>query len=133
MKRCVIREKSNPWVAGLCIVAMMIASDIHLAALQMTGWLGMTVEYSLESEGIGEGISRTFSGDEPCSLCSFVEEVADSAEPVDQIGQTDLEFRLVGLQQSETLSMDPPSSIKSVDLGAFPAPLALFYRPPYPS
>jgi len=39
-----------------------------LAVLQITAWVGMLVKYS-EAEGVEVGISKTFDGKHPCSLC----------------------------------------------------------------
>ena len=40
----------------------------HYAVLQATAWVGMVVNYS-KAEGVGAGISKTFDGKHPCSLC----------------------------------------------------------------
>src|SRR4029077_15132794 len=40
----------------------------HHAVLQVTAWVGMVVNYS-KAEGVGAGISKTFDGEHPCSLC----------------------------------------------------------------
>jgi hypothetical protein len=40
----------------------------HYLVLQATAWVGMVVNYS-KAEGVGAGISKTFDGKHPCSLC----------------------------------------------------------------
>jgi len=52
----------------LCVVAVFQLMGGHWAILQATAWVGMLVKYS-ESEGVEEGISKTFDGKHPCSLC----------------------------------------------------------------
>src|ERR1700730_16190061 len=52
----------------LCVIAAFQLMGGHWAVLQATAWVGMLVKYS-ESEGVEVGISKTFDGKHPCSLC----------------------------------------------------------------
>jgi len=52
----------------LCVVAVFQLVGGHWAVLQATAWVGMLVKYS-ETEGLEVGISKTFDGQHPCSLC----------------------------------------------------------------
>jgi hypothetical protein len=54
--------------AFLCVVAVFQLVGGHWAVLQATAWVGMLVKYS-EAEGVETGISKTFDGKHPCSLC----------------------------------------------------------------
>jgi hypothetical protein len=54
--------------AFLCAVALIQLMGGHYAVLQATAWVGMVVNYS-KAEGVGAGISKTFDGKHPCSLC----------------------------------------------------------------
>ncbi|MFC7336926.1 hypothetical protein ACFQY0_07035 [Haloferula chungangensis] len=60
---------------------IVIMGCIHLlggsfGVLQIVAWAGMLVQYS-SSEGVSEGISKTFDGEHPCSLCLAIKEVKD--------------------------------------------------------
>lgn len=54
--------------AFLCAIAVFQLVGGHWAVLQATAWVGMLVKYS-ESEGVEVGITKTFDGKHPCSLC----------------------------------------------------------------
>jgi len=54
--------------AFLCALALIQLMGGHYAVLQTTAWVGMVVNYS-KAEGVGAGISKTFDGKHPCSLC----------------------------------------------------------------
>ena len=54
--------------AFLCTLALIQLMGGHYAVLQATAWVGMVVNYS-KAEGVGAGISKTFDGKHPCSLC----------------------------------------------------------------
>ena len=54
--------------AFLCALALIQLMGGHYAVLQATAWVGMVVNYS-KAEGVGAGISKTFDGKHPCSLC----------------------------------------------------------------
>jgi hypothetical protein len=52
----------------LCVIAVFQLLGGHWAVLQATAWVGMLVKYS-EAECVEVGISKTFDGKHPCSLC----------------------------------------------------------------
>ena len=56
------------FAAFLCVIAVFQLIGGHWAVLQATAWVSMLVKYS-ESEGVEVGISKTFDGKHPCSLC----------------------------------------------------------------
>jgi hypothetical protein len=56
------------FAAFLCVMAVFQLIGGHWAVLQVTAWVGMLVKYS-EAEGVEVGISKTFDGKHPCSLC----------------------------------------------------------------
>lgn len=53
---------------------LMLSIGLHWAALQMTGWLGMMVTYSVQEQSVIEGLAMTFDGDHPCPFCTAVKE-----------------------------------------------------------
>ena len=73
----ILLRKFSHW---FCLLALLCASDVHLAALQGIAWTTMIVEYSQDSGDVSEGLRRTLSGDEPCSLCSVVQTAVDEEE-----------------------------------------------------
>jgi hypothetical protein len=54
--------------AFFCVLALIQLMGAHYAVLQASAWVGMVVNYS-KAEGVGAGISKTFDGKHPCSLC----------------------------------------------------------------
>lgn len=58
---------------------MVALGFLHLsggpvALLQCVAWAGMLVSYSAE-DGLVQGVTDTFSGERPCSLCERVREM----------------------------------------------------------
>lgn len=49
------------------------------ALLQLTAWSWMIVSYSSE-DGFRAGFNDTFSGEKPCELCHFVEEIEQPSD-----------------------------------------------------
>jgi hypothetical protein len=49
----------------------LLLSAGPLGLLQVVAWTGMVVDYSARY-GLGEGISRTFDGKHPCSMCDTI-------------------------------------------------------------
>jgi hypothetical protein len=56
------------FAAFLCAMAVFQLMGGDWAVLQATAWVAMLVKYS-EAEGVEVGISKTFDGKHPCSLC----------------------------------------------------------------
>jgi hypothetical protein len=56
-----------------CISAAFLVAGGHWAVLQSVAWFGMLTEYSGE-HGMVSAVSKTFDGQNPCSLCKKVEE-----------------------------------------------------------
>jgi hypothetical protein len=57
--------------AFLCLIGVFQLTGAHWAILQATAWTGMVLYYS-KAEGVGAGISKTFDGKHPCSLCTSI-------------------------------------------------------------
>jgi hypothetical protein len=60
-------------LAALLILSVAFASNLHLPVIQVVAWAQM---YSHYREGYSpeEALRITFSGDEPCKLCKFVQD-----------------------------------------------------------
>ena len=52
----------------LCLIAGFQLLGGHWAILQTAAWVGMVIDYS-KTEGVEAGITKTFDGKHPCSLC----------------------------------------------------------------
>lgn len=46
----------------------------HWGMLQGVAWAGMFVTYASQEASLPEAIEKTFSGDNPCKLCTAVQE-----------------------------------------------------------
>jgi hypothetical protein len=53
---------------GLCCVAVVATLGGHWLALQSIAWGRMIAEFSRQ-DSVGTAITKTFSGEYPCSLC----------------------------------------------------------------
>jgi len=60
-------------IALVLILSVACASNLHLPVIQTVAWAQM---YSHYREGYGpeDALRITFSGDEPCRLCKFVQD-----------------------------------------------------------
>lgn len=104
---------------------IVVMGCIHLlggsfGVLQIVAWAGMLVQYS-SSEGVSEGISKTFDGEHPCSLCLAIKEVKEhqtEKQPL-QAASEKLSLKELALPQCITLR-DPTSR---------PAVIARFLEP----
>lgn len=65
------------------IVMLTLSLGAHWALLQSVAWAGMIFDYSTEA-GLRQGISMTFDGDHPCSLCNVIEEAKDQDQQQDE-------------------------------------------------
>jgi hypothetical protein len=65
----------------LSLVALTYISGAHLALVQGVAWGKMLVDYSKET-GLVSGISKTFDGEHPCSMCKEVEKARKDHEPL---------------------------------------------------
>jgi hypothetical protein len=52
----------------LCLIAGFQLLGGHWAILQTAAWVGMVIDYS-KTVGVEAGITKTFDGKHPCSLC----------------------------------------------------------------
>lgn len=116
-------------VIALCVLAVLVAGNSHLLLVQGAGWAGMLVQYSQESGSMTVGAQRTFSGQDPCSICKSVmaalderpAEIATSAPPP--------EFRPLMLSGA-VLFYPPRAHVASVRMADSAAPPNPTYRPP---
>ena len=55
------------------VLALALSLGLHWAFLQTVAWTGMLVRYAQQGS-LSEAVSRTFGGENPCSLCKAVQE-----------------------------------------------------------
>jgi hypothetical protein len=63
----------------LCALAVFQLLGGPLAALQTFAWVRMAFTYS-QSDGVGEGIAKTFDGQHTCSLCKEIAKKRDGQQ-----------------------------------------------------
>ncbi len=56
----------------MLVAALMTSIGAQWVVLQSAAWVGMAVSYSIKAGSITEGLSETFDGEHPCSLCDAV-------------------------------------------------------------
>jgi len=98
-------------LALLGLAAFASSLNLHLGLLQSAGWFTMAIGYSVESGSVSEGISRTFSGEEPCSACRQVEAAIEahiSGGPVSMPREEGVRPWLLPPGRPEALVLVPP-------------------------
>lgn len=55
----------------LCLVCALYLSGAHWMLLQTAAWTGMLVT-RVQTTTVAEAVQSTFSGDEPCGLCTVI-------------------------------------------------------------
>ncbi len=75
--------------AVLCTLALLQLIGGHWAVLQMTAWTGMVIEYSRQ-DGIVAGLTQTFDGAHPCSMCRGIKEAHRQEQKKTPVLQTEL-------------------------------------------
>ena len=63
----------------LVLVAAVQLLGGHWAVLQSVAWAGMVLKYA-QQESISSALDKTFSGENPCSLCEVVRSGKESEE-----------------------------------------------------
>ena len=97
--------------AFLGLMAVFQLTGAHWAILQATAWAGMLVNYS-KSEGVELGISKTFDGKHPCSLCLSI---AKNKQTEKKQGLQLAPLKIYLIDQSQRWWLSPPHY--SWDLG----------------
>ena len=54
------------------LAACVVMGGGHWAALQTFAWVRMSVDYTVATGSVREGLARTFDGEHPCELCRQV-------------------------------------------------------------
>lgn len=101
----------------------MLSIGAQWAVLQGVAWVGMAVSYSIEEGSVGDGLSKTFDGNHPCSLCHIVkkgtQENPGPDAPAQKTGAAQLKVEIC---QSERVFLNLPAAIRltadSLDLRA---------------
>ncbi|MCB1096502.1 MAG: hypothetical protein KDN22_13075 [Verrucomicrobiae bacterium] len=82
-------------------VLTALSIGFHWTLLQCVAWVGMAIAYTGEDGSLVSGLSRTFDGQHPCSLCKAVESGVRSEQeqksptlPVSELVKTKLVFTL---------------------------------------
>ena len=55
----------------LVIVALVLTTGLHWAALQTVAWTTMLAD-NLRTQSVSEAVSNTFDGEHPCPLCKAI-------------------------------------------------------------
>jgi hypothetical protein len=111
----------------LCVVLAIPAIGLHWLLFQSVAVVTMTVRFTQDAP-LAVAIAKTFSGQNPCSLCKFVKE-GQAAESKQSILVKEARLDLL-LDTSRILILPP---ILAAELAApTPTPLARSLAPPLP-
>ena len=51
------------------LAACVVMGGGHWAALQTVAWVRMSVDYTVATGSVRQGLAQTFDGEQPCELC----------------------------------------------------------------
>ena len=111
----------------LLILALLGATGGHWAVLQGIAWTDMLAT-NLQSDSVGEAITKTFDGAHPCKLCKQISSGKQSEK------QSDLSLQIKKLEfvsQSPTIIFVAPQDLHPVPELVFLVD-GLLHRPPVP-
>jgi len=93
----------------LVVVALVLTTGLHWAALQTVAWTAMLAA-NLRCECVSQAVCATFDGKHPCCLCKAIAAAKKSEKKSDSIALTlKMEFPPV----AESIILIPPVPIKA--------------------
>jgi hypothetical protein len=116
------------WFGKCCvIVALVVSTGAHWAALQTVAWTAMFVD-NLRTDSLVEAVTHTFDGKHPCALCKAI----TAGKKSEQKGEFTLQTQKLEFPPSpENFTLVAPSHFQLLPLAnAFAESLPL--RPPTP-
>ena len=94
----------------LVIVALVLTTGLHWAALQTVAWSAMLANH-LRTQSVAESVTQTFDGRHPCCLCKAIAAAKQTEKKDAGAGQSlKFEFPLYG----ETVVLIPPAACAQV-------------------
>jgi hypothetical protein len=96
----------------LCLIAGFQLLGGHWAILQTAAWVRMVIEYS-KTEGVEAGITKTFDGKHPCSLClSIAKNKEKEGKQTTNLNSGKLDL----VNQTLRWALTPPSAVGELDV-----------------
>lgn len=94
-----------------CFIALTVALSLgaHWIVLQSVAWANMLLTYTA-TDGIAQGVVRTFNGENPCNICVIV---AEGKEQEREERAVNPDVKLDGLLATETVSPPQPPIARS--------------------
>jgi hypothetical protein len=117
----------------IVVLIACFSVGLHWGALQMVGWVSMTVEFA-RTTTISEALEKTFDGEHPCALCLAVQDrgmPADEHSPANPKTKAEPKPLVISLWEAPVFLITSASSIASWPGIHFPAS-GLKDRPPVP-
>jgi hypothetical protein len=71
--RCLLERMRSRIGILFCSLALFQIAGGHWAFVQTTAWIGMVIQYSRQN-GIAAGLTQTFDGAHPCSMCLAIKD-----------------------------------------------------------
>jgi len=111
----------------LVIVALVLTTGLHWAALQTVAWSAMLASH-LRTQSMTESVAQTFDGLHPCCLCKAIA-AAKQTEKKDEAAAPVLKFEFP--LYAETFFLTPPAAFVPVPPGSL-FPPSISFKPPLP-
>jgi hypothetical protein len=108
----------------LVIVALVLTTGLHWAALQTLAWTTMLANH-LCTQSVSEAVSETFDGKHPCCLCKAIAAGKKSEKKSESISPT---LKMEYPPTPDKFVLIPPEPVSAFSLADFPADL--FSHPP---
>jgi hypothetical protein len=111
----------------LVVVALVLTTGLHWAALQTFAWTTMLAN-NLRTQSVSEAVSNTFDGEHPCCMCKAIAAGKKSEQKSEAVTPTlKMEFPPV----AESIVLNPPAQFEEL---AAPDSFAesLSSKPPLP-
>ena len=102
-------------VRSIVVLLSCLSLGLHWGALQMVGWVSMTVEFA-RTASISQALEKTFDGEHPCALCLAVQHrglPADEHSPEKPKTKTDLKPLVISLWEAPVFLIQSASGIAS--------------------
>ncbi len=126
-----LRDVFQRGFAVILIIAVAMASNMHLPLVQAVAWTRMYSHYR-ETYEPAAALQLTFSGQYPCSLCKVVQSAENERNNLAGILNLSEQVLLLPLPQLSAISVAQPVAVSGRWLDLSSRPLAQVARPETP-
>jgi hypothetical protein len=109
------------------VVALVLTTGLHWAALQTVAWTAMLAN-NLCSQSVSEAVSQTFDGEHPCPLCKAIAAAKKSQQKTEAVTPV---LKMEFPPAPENFVLISPAPISAFSLATLFADSS-FQKPPLP-